>query len=139
MKVVAPSNYEEADTRVLLHANNASQSGKKKAPLVIGTGTYFSHLEIHLITAALSPAKLKYLPLFHAFTGCDTASFYAGGKKEAAWNIRNYFGQLLSSFFLFISSMLFLPKLEDKTNYSASIERFVVLLQDCTSTILTVE
>ena len=82
MKVVAPSNYEEADTRVLLHANNASQSGKKKAPLVIGTGTYFSHLEIHLITAALSPAKLKCLPLFYHLLNVTQPHFMQGEKRK---------------------------------------------------------
>ena len=60
--------------------------------------------------------------------------FFAGRGKKAAWNTWNHFGELTTSF----SSMPLLPKLEDITNFSGSIERFVVLLYDRTSTISTI-
>ena len=59
---------------------------------------------------------------------------FAGRGKKAAWNTWNHFGELATSFF----SMSLLPKLEDKTNHSGSIERFVVLLYNRTSRISTV-
>ena len=77
---------------------------------------------------------LKCLPpFFHAFAGCDQVLFFAG-RKKAAWSKWNHFSELTISFF----SMSLLPILEDITNHSASIERFVVLLYDHTSTISTV-
>ena len=143
---------------MLLHAKDASQSGMKKVLigivdadvvamsiglfgqldllelwLAIGTGNHFQYIEIRKITGALSPEKSKCLPLFHAFTGCDQVSLFVGRGKKAAWNTWNHFGELTTSF----SSMSLLPKLEDITNHSASIERFVVLLYNRTSTIST--
>ena len=159
LSFIAPSNQEEADKRILLHAKDTSQSGMKKVLigtvdtdvvaisiglfgqldllelwLAIGTGNNFRYIEIYKIPAALSPEKLKCLPLFHAFTGCDQVSFFVGRGKKAAWNTWNHFSELATSF----SSMSLLPKLEDITNYSAPIERFVLLLNDRTSTISTV-
>ena len=156
---IAPSNHEEAHTRMLLDAKDDSQSGMKKVLigtvdtdvvaipiglfgqldllelwLAIGTGNHFRYIEIHKITAVLSPEKSKCLPLFHAFTRCDQVSFFVGRGKKAAWNTWNHFGELTTSF----SSMSLLPKLEDITSHSPSIERFVVLLYDRTSTISTV-
>ena len=145
---------------MLLHAKDASQSDIKKAlirtvhtdvvAISIGLfghldllelwsanrtgGKHLRYLEIHKITAALDPEKSKCLPLFHAFTGCCQVAFFAGIGKKTAWNTWNHFSELTNSF----SSMSLLPKLEDITNHSASIERFAVLLYDRISTISTV-
>ena len=62
------------------------------------------------------------------------SQFLQRERKKAAWNTWNHFGELTTSF----SSMSLLLKLEDITNHSASIERFVVLLYDRTSTISAV-
>ena len=94
---------------MLLDAKDASQSGIKKVLfgtvdtdvvpisiglfgqldllelwLAIGTGNHFRYIEIHKITAALSPEKSKCLPLFHTFIGCDQVSFFVGRGKKAA-------------------------------------------------------
>ena len=86
------------------------------------------------IAADLGPEKSKCLPLFHAFTECDQVLFFTVRGKKAAWITWKHFGELTTSF----PSMSLLPKLEDITNRSGSIERFVVLLYDHTSTISTV-
>ena len=144
---------------MLLHAKDASQSGMKKVLirtvdtdvvaisiglfrqldllelwLAVGTGNHLRYIEIHKITAALGPEKSKCLSLFHAFIRCDQVLLFAVRGKKAAWITWNHFGKLTTSF----SSMSLLPKLEDITNHSGSIERFVVLLYDRNSTISTV-
>ena len=93
LSFITLSNHDEADTRTLLHAKDASQSGMKRVLickvdtdavaisirlfgqlrllelwLAIGTGNHLPYIEIHKITAALGPEKSKCLPLFHAFT-----------------------------------------------------------------------
>ena len=159
LSFIAPSEQEEAGTRILLHTKDASQSDMKKVLirtvdtdfvailislfgqldllgicLAIGTGKHLRYLEIPKITAALGPEKPKYLPLFYAFTGCDQVLNFAGRGKNAPWNMWNHFGELTISF----SSISLLLILEDVTNHSASIGRIAVLLYDHTSTISTV-
>ena len=51
-----------------------------------GTENKFRYLAIHEIAAQLAPQKAKALPMLHAFTGCDTASFVSGRGKRTAWN-----------------------------------------------------
>lgn len=44
-------------------------------------------LAIHKIAAALGDRKCKALRGFHAYTGCDTASFFVGKGKKTAWKV----------------------------------------------------
>ena len=47
-----------------------------------GTGKQFRYLAIHEIATQLAPQIAKALPMLHAFTGCDTASFVSGRGKR---------------------------------------------------------
>ncbi|KAG7157202.1 hypothetical protein Hamer_G010051, partial [Homarus americanus] len=99
---IAPSNHEEAHSRMLLHASHAAQHGHHKilirtvdtdvvvlAVSVVqgmhqedGTGTSFRYLSAHEMAACLGPKKARALPLFHVLTGCDSVSRFSGhGKK----------------------------------------------------------
>ena len=55
--------------------------------LAFGTGKSFRYLAAHEIAAGLGPEKAQALPMFHALTGCDTASSFAGHGKKTAWTI----------------------------------------------------
>ena len=49
----------------------------------LGTGNHQRFIPAHDIARSLGPVKLKRLPVFHAYTGCDTVSFWRGiGKKK---------------------------------------------------------
>ena len=98
---------------MLLHASHASQHGHQKILirtvdtdvvvlavyiaqrlptdnqlwLAFGTGKKFRYLAAHEMTAALGPQKALALPMFHALTGCDTVSSFAGHGKKAAWAV----------------------------------------------------
>ncbi|KAK3742384.1 hypothetical protein QZH41_002604 [Actinostola sp. cb2023] len=114
---LAPCKHEEADTRMLLHAADAVQSGHNKILLrtvdtdvlvlavacvqkiqlrqdsddacielwvAFGAGTHLRYIAAHEISRSLNPEVSIALPVFHAFTGCDTVSCFAGrGKKTA--------------------------------------------------------
>ena len=109
---LAPCNHEEADTRMMLHAAAAMKCGHRKIAirtvdtdvvvlavwvvqechrlidelwLAFGTGKKFRYIAAHELYASLGPEKSKSLPVFHAITGCDTVSAFAGRGKKAAW------------------------------------------------------
>ena len=107
-------NYEEADTRILVHLQDALNSGtttcfvctvdtdvvvivagKFHALLTdhsavdvwiaFGTGKNFIHIHINEICSALGKDRSMTLPIFHSFTGCDTMSSFLGKGKKSAW------------------------------------------------------
>ena len=104
--------HEEADTRIMVHILHAIQQGAKKIivrtvdtdvlVILIGQFFYLQHLcslidlwiafgvgknycfySINHIALYLGERTPNALPMFHAFTGCDTTSFFRKGKKIA--------------------------------------------------------
>ncbi|KAK3742923.1 hypothetical protein QZH41_015294 [Actinostola sp. cb2023] len=156
-----PCTQEEADTRILLHVLDASLSGHRKIMIrtidtdvvvlaisifhVIsvdelwisyGTGRNFRYLAIHEIATKLGQERSRALPLFHAITGCDTVSFFAGRGKKTAWEIWNVCPDLTNV----LVSLSSLPLSTDDVHASMTIiERFVILLYDRTSVLTEVD
>ena len=110
VSTLGPCDHEEADTRIFLHMADAIQHGHSRfmvrtvdTDVVVlavaacskhniselwvayGVGKGFRYLGAHEIARALGPAKAVSLPMFHAFTGCDTVSFFRGKGKKSAW------------------------------------------------------
>ena len=54
--------------------------------LAFGTGKSFRYLAAHQIATSLGPEMSCALPMFHALTGCDIVSNFAGHGKETAWS-----------------------------------------------------
>ncbi len=103
MSNLAPCSQEEADTRLLLHVLDAVQKGSRKlmvrtvdtdvvvlgiskfhqiSPdelwMAFGTKSNYCYLPIHEIVGSMDPKICTTLPVFHAFTGCDTVSAFGG-------------------------------------------------------------
>ena len=103
-------SWAEAAKNHLLHLAHAGANGHEKAfvrtadsDVVILTIHFFSRLgltelwigfaggknyrdiPVHDISRNLGPQKSLALPLFHAFTGCDTTSAFLGHGKKSAW------------------------------------------------------
>ena len=113
LALLTPYSHEEADSRILLHVSHAANHGQHKILiktvdtdvvvlavsvaqgllpedelwLACGTGKSFRYLAAHEIAAGLGPEKAQALPMFHALTGCDTTSSFAGHGKKTAWTI----------------------------------------------------
>ncbi|KAK3703668.1 hypothetical protein QZH41_011790 [Actinostola sp. cb2023] len=116
---LAPCSHEEADTRMMLHVQDAVQHGYEKIMLrtvdtdvlilavavlsqlseharpelwlAFGTGNHLRYIAAHEISSSLGPQTSKALPVFHAFTGCDTVSCFGGRGKNTAlevWKLR---------------------------------------------------
>ena len=116
---LAPCSQEEPDTRLLLHVVDAVQKGSKKVVIrtvdtdvvvvaassfskinpdelwvAVGTGSRFRYIAIHELVAAMNSRQCSTLPVFHATTGCDTVSSFAGRGKKTTWETWKVFPEV---------------------------------------------
>ena len=87
------------------------------------TGKNHRILPANLFAKALSPTKSKRLPIFHALTGCDTTSFFAGYGKRTAWAVWQNFPDVTSTFLELAGT----PSRISEENL-CTIERFIILI-----------
>ena len=155
---LSPCEHEEADTRMMVHVADAVESGhtsivirtvdtdvvvlavsvvhKLQVPelwIAFGTGKKIRYLPAHDYARALGAANSKALPIFHAFTGCDTTSAFCGHGKKTAWATWTSYPDVTNAFLELADKPL-----EISEQCLASLERFVVLFYDRTSTLNTV-
>ena len=105
------SNQEEADTRMFLHANHASQNGHQciairssdtdvevlacyhqaaipaDIVLISGTKSRTRIVSIRQVCEKLGQEMCEVLPSLHAITGCDSVSAFATKGKKKAFDI----------------------------------------------------
>ena len=146
---LALCTHEEADTRILLDLEDAVRQGHHKVRMVdtdvvvlavtsaqhlnitelwvaFGAGKSFWFLAAHKIARALGPDRCVALPMFHAFTGCDTVSSFGGKGKRTAWNTWNTYGDITPAF----GALVARPSPQSIEEWLGPLERFVVLLYD---------
>ena len=154
---LSPCDHEEADTRMILHAHQVLESASsvlirtvdtdvlvlaiaattrydnKHVWVSFGVGDSHKIIGAHIIKAAIGCQKAITLPIFHAFTGCDTVSAFKSIGKKTAWQRWNSFNDVTGAF-------LDLSTAPDNVNNVTEklLERFVVLLYDKTSTCISV-
>ena len=101
-------NQEEADTRIFLHKQDGmerqglnrvvihtvgtgvivlgisavAQRDALKLSIAFGTQTNFRCINVNDLAIFLGNDKSKVFPIFHAFTGCHTVSFFPGRGKN---------------------------------------------------------
>ena len=90
---------QTVDTDVVVLAVAAAQDLKAEDELwlAFGTGESLWYLAAHEISAALGPEKAHALPVFHALTGCNTVSRFAGHGKKTAWAVWVVFPELTNA------------------------------------------
>ena len=112
------SNREEADTRMLLHANHASQNGHQciairssdtdvevlacyhqaaipaDIVLISGTKSRSRIVSIRRVCEKLAHEMCEVLPSLHAITGCDSISAFATNGKKKAFDILQLYQSL---------------------------------------------
>lgn len=151
---LTPCTHEEADTRIILHLEDAVTDGFNKISIrtvdtdvvvlavaaaqrqgnteiwiAFGTGKSFRFLAAHEMARVLGPDRCTALPMFHVFTGCDTVSFFGGRGKRTAWDTWRSYNDITSIFV----SLANTP--ESVESSVTSLERFVILLYDRTSSL----
>lgn len=138
---LAPCTHEEADTRILLYLGDAVKEGYTKVSirtvdtdvLVLAvTAAQCLNITAHEMARALGPDRCIGLPMFHAFTGCDTVSSFAGRGKKTAWDTWVTFDDVTRAFCALAAT----PDSID--DWMEPLERFVVLLYDRTSSLESV-
>ena len=75
---------------------------------------------------ALGPNRCMALPMFHAFTGCDTVSCFGGRGNRTAWDIWSAYDEVTPAFCALAATP------ENVDNWLCPLERFVVQLYDLT-------
>ena len=154
---LAPCTHEEADTRIMLHLKDIVMEGNSKVliktvntdvvvlainaveclgipelRIAFGGGTSFRFLAAHEMPNALRLERCMGLPMFHAFTGCDTVLFFGERGKKTAWKIWMAFNDVTRAFCDLGSTPVSI------TESMELLERFVILLYDRTSTDISV-
>ena len=86
------------------------------------------------INDSLSKQKVQALPLFRALTCSDTTSAFKGKGKKPTWQV---FAEVTDTF-VYLSLHPFESLSVDSINFKA-IERFVVVLYDRTSPLISVK
>lgn len=97
--------------------------------IAFGTGRNFRFLAAHEMARALGPDRCIALPMFHAFTGCDTISCFAGRGKKTAWDTWSVYETITKAF------CSLMEKPESVNDNMKSLERFVILMYDRTSSL----
>ena len=156
---LAPCTHEEADTRMLLHAVDAANKGYRRIILrtvdtdvlvlavstvvqledteiwvAFGTGKHLRYIPVHDVAQQLGNEKARALPMFHAFTGCDSVSSFAGRGKKTAFETWKAFSAVTPVF-----SALFTDPTTFNDEHMSVLETYVVLMYDRTCTETTVD
>ena len=117
------------DTDVLVLAvTTAQRLDIAELWVAFGTGKSVCYLAAHEMVKALGPDRCIALPMFHAFTGCDTVSSFSGRGKKTAWDTWMASDDVTGAYCALATN----PDVID--TIMETLERFVVLLYDRTST-----
>ncbi|CAH3124044.1 unnamed protein product [Porites lobata] len=140
-------SHEEVETRIMVHITDAVQDGHQSV-MIRSTDTdvvvltvaavatldrkelwvsYETGKNQKILPAHLSPSP-PCLPIFHALTGCDTTSFFAGYGKRPAWAVWENFPNVTSTFLELAGT----PSSISEENL-CTIERFIILIYDRTN------
>lgn len=97
--------------------------------VAFGTGKHLRYIPAHEIAASIGEVKAKALPFFHAFTGCDTVSSFAGRGKKTAFDVWKSFEEITPVFAALSSRPTTISEECMKV-----VESYVILLYDRTCT-----
>lgn len=155
-----PCNHEEADTRIVIHVQDAVQRGATnilvrtvdtdvviiliscfsiliniqpslQIVVAFGMGRSFQTLSVNTIYNNLGEHKSRALPFFHAFSGCDTTSAFHGVGKKTAWEAWNSYQDVIDAF-VHIYNHPFVPIVLSSPEFQL-LERFTVVMYDKSS------
>ena len=93
-----------------------------------GMGRSFKYISINKIRPALGEQKSHFLPVFHAFSGCDTTSAFNGKGKRSAWQAWELCSHTMTPSLEFLSTHPF-QQLDVDSERFRNLERLVSLRQ----------
>ena len=152
---LSPCSHEEADTRMMVHVADAAKqynsvitstvdsdvvvlavhvfacltSSLTALWVAFDTGKSYRPILVHSICTALGHPKCLALPMFHALSGCNTASSFSRRVKKSAWETWDVFPELMDT----LNALMRRPEVSEVDAAIKVLERFIVLLYDKTS------
>ena len=158
-------NHEEADTRIVVHLLHALEHGLRTIKVrtadsdviailvgaffdlisaqpsadiwvAFGTGKNFRFYSINTICSSIGEPRARALPVFHAWSGCDTTSAFRGRGKKSAWQAWKAYEEVTQTF-TFLAAHPF-EHLHTDSDHFQKIERLTVVLYDKTSSLSSV-
>ncbi len=148
---LAPCTHEEADTRIILRAGRRSPGGSTSQLLhtvdtdvifagmlwkqlvvvwdATSTGCHLHEISAHRILNSLGSVIFKSPPVFHAFTGCDTVSCFAGRGKKTAFTVWSSHRAVTDAFLHLATS----PTCPVSEACMACLEHLVIVMYDKTN------
>ncbi|KAK0150015.1 hypothetical protein N1851_009250 [Merluccius polli] len=119
---------------VVLAIAHVSELDIEELWVAFGTGKNFRYIPAHEIAKSLGPDKSKALPVFHAFTGCDTVSAFATRGKKTAWDTWNAYDMATEAFMALSKAPKSIPE-----EVISIVERFTILLYFRTSSQVNID
>jgi len=101
-----------------------------------GVGKNYTHYSINAICARLGEPKSRSLPMFHAFSGCDTTSAFRGKGKKSFWQAWHAYDAITNVFVHLATHPFEHVDLESET--FKKIEQLVIIVYDKTSNLTNV-
>ena len=99
--------------------------------VAFATGSNFRFIAVHKIVDAMGPEKSAVLPIFHAFTGCDTVFGLSGRGKKTAWEVSVVYPEATETFKDLSTTHNISEKVSEllrNSSYWCTIERGVALM-----------
>ena len=116
---------------VVLAVAAAAKLNLQELWVAFGTGKHFRYIPFHEIALSLGPQKSQALPIFHAYTGCDTVSSFSTRSKKSAWETWKVFDEVTATFLALSTGPV---EVNDDT-----LERFTILLYGHTSSMVNID
>ena len=101
--------------------------------VAFGTGRVFRHLHVNQICQNLGEPMCQAIPLYHAFTGCDTTSQFYGKAKKTSWEAWKAYSQDTEEFQAVMISPF--QQLQISSPTFEVLERFTCVLYDKTTAV----
>ena len=111
---------------VVLAVSTANKLACEQLIVSFGTGKTSRYLDATLMARQLGSVKCDALPAFHALTGCDTTSGFAGRGKRTAWSVWNKFSDVTPALLTLAQT----PTEAHIDEILPTIERFVIQMYD---------
>ena len=98
-----------------------------------GMGKHYRFYHINAICSRLEDPQSRALPVFHAYSGCETASAFKGKSKKSAWQAWQAY-KYVTDTFIHMASHPFETLNVDSEPFQ-KIKRPTIILYDKTSAI----
>jgi hypothetical protein len=104
--------------------------------VAFGMGKKYRFYHINAICRNLAESKSRALPVFHAYSGCDTTSAFIGKGKKSAWHAWQVYDDATNAF-VYLANHPF-ALLDINSEQFQQLERLTVVLYDTSNPLTSI-